>query len=185
MIAHMRVFFLSLLFALPTLVLAEQACDTSRNARSLDSDRFTEEEAGTLTDSGSDLMWRRCALGQTWNGARCEGSPVRLDWAGAQAAVAEINQSGDLFYNDWRVPSIRDLASIVERQCQNPRTSLELFPGTPADFFWTSTRAPQHGQPADAAAEDAEAYALSFGPEGAQRQPLTSAHHLRLVRSAL
>jgi hypothetical protein len=60
---------------------------------------------------------------------------------------------------------------IVKRQCSNPRTNIALFPGTPANYFWTST------SPADSG----NAYVLSFGDEGAKYKSGGEALNVRLV----
>jgi hypothetical protein len=122
-------------------------------------------------------MWMRCAVGQTWRDGRCTGDPQALDWKSAAAAADAVNSGGAWFFNDWRVPGLRDLALLIERQCIDPRANLTLFPDTPAAFFWTSTLRP---------GEDStdSAYALSFGSEGVEHRPKAEAHHLRLVRTA-
>jgi hypothetical protein len=167
-----------LLCASAPALYAAQTCDTSDFPLSLPSERFVAEEDGAINDTATQLMWQRCALGQRWNGTSCEGDPRALSWNDAQEAAAEVNQEGTHFFNDWRVPNIRDLATIVERQCVEPRTNVEVFPSTPADFFWTSTQRP---------GEDAgeRAYALSFGPEGVEHHPQADKHYVRLVRPAI
>lgn len=169
--------FLLLCFA-ALRVAAEQSCDTTDFPLSLPSERFVAQDDGAISDTSTDLMWQRCALGQRWNGSNCEGEPRALSWTEAQQAVAEVNEDGTYFFNDWRVPSIRDLASIIERQCDQPRTNIEVFPTTPADFFWTSST--RTGEDANTGA-----YALSFGAEGVEHHPQADEHHVRLVRPAI
>jgi hypothetical protein len=74
-------------------------------------------------------------------------------------------------HSNWRVPQIFELAMIVERQCSNPRTNLDLFPETPANYFWTAT------EPADSG----KGYVLSFGTEGAKYKNRGEALNVRLV----
>ena len=155
---------------------AEQRCDTASYPLSTPTERFTDNGDGTVLDSASDLVWMRCSVGQTWADGRCGGEPARLTWAEANAAADPVNQGGAFFFNDWRMPSLRDLALIAERQCEDPRINLSVFPDTPADFYWTASTRPVEGF-ADGA------YALSFGAEGVQHRPKEDAYHVRLVRT--
>lgn len=172
----MRLPLLLMLLSAVAPALAEQRCDTSRYPLSAPTERFTDNGDGTVTDTSSGLMWMRCAVGQDWTGGTCAGEALAFSWSAAEAAAAAVNRSGDRFFNDWRVPGLRDLAMIVERECQNPRINLTVFPNTAPVFFWTSSQR-QDG-------EEARSYALSFGPEGAELHAKGLSHHLRLVRAA-
>lgn len=174
-----RAAFLSMIiqgvFVAPSL--AEQVCDTSRYPLSAPTERFSDNNDGTVTDDAAQLMWMRCAAGQTLSDGACVGEAVSYDWQGAQGVAVAMNASGASFFNDWRVPKLRELATISERQCENPRINLAVFPNTPASFFWTDSLRPGEGF------ED-HAYALSFGPEGVQHVAKTERHAVRLVRTA-
>lgn len=121
-------------------------------------------------------MWTRCSAGQTWSDETCEGGLARLTWDEAKAHAEALNASGELFFNDWRVPSLSELAQIAERQCQDPRINLEVFPTTPPSFYWSTSTRPAEGF-------ESFAYALSFGPEGAQLLPKSEPSGVRLVRN--
>jgi hypothetical protein len=157
---------------------AAQTCDTSLYPFSTPTVRFTDNGDGTVTDTQSRLMWLRCALGQRWSGKSCLGQPALLDWQQALGRTASLNAGGQYFFSDWRLPQLPELASIAERQCQNPRINLTLFPGTRPAAYWSSTARPS----GDA---EASAYTLSFGPEGVQYDSKQEQHLVRLVRSAL
>jgi len=172
----MRTAALLLLTVSLSPALAEQHCDTSRSPLSTPTARFTDNGDGTVLDTASGLMWMRCSLGQAWTGESCNGEARSLAWTAAQSATDEINQSGEHFFSDWRVPGLRDLAMIVERACHDPRINLTVFPNTAPAFFWTGTE--RQDDP------ESRAYALSFGPEGVEPHAKTLAHHLRLVRTA-
>jgi hypothetical protein len=158
-------------------ILAEQSCDTGTYPLSTPTERFIDNGDGTVTDQQAQLMWMRCAAGQEWSGGDCVGTASTFDWDAAQAAAAELNASGRQFFNDWRVPGLRELAMIVERQCRDPRINLGIFPGTSGEFFWT-----QSLRPGDR--DDDFAYALSFGAEGVHHLPKRDRNQLRLVRTA-
>ncbi len=172
----MRIPLLLLLLPALTPALAEQRCDTSQHPLSAPTEGFIDNGDGTVTDKASGLMWMRCALGQAWTGETCAGDADTYAWAATQAAADAVNTSGEHFFSDWRVPGLRDLAMIVERECADPRINLTVFPNTASDFFWTNT--------AREADRDERYFALSFGPEGVEPHAQDLAHHVRLVRSA-
>jgi Protein of unknown function (DUF1566) len=156
---------------------AQQVCDTREHPLSTPSSRFEDNGDGTVTDKESKLMWLRCSIGQRWNGSDCTGQWARFDWTSAQAAATSMNRSGIQFFNDWRLPSLREMATIAERQCRNPRANLAIFPSTPAVPHWTST-------PRPGAAATTSAFTLSFGDEGIEYQAFDQQHAVRLVRPA-
>ena len=168
---------MGLLFSALGSVRAEQVCDTQAYPLSSPTAGFNDNGDGTVSDKASRLMWLRCSAGQRWSGARCTGVAARLDWRAAQAEVQAVNDRGEFFFNDWRLPQVHELAMITERQCQNPRINLAVFPDTPAAFYWTAT--PRRGQNADDAT-----FVLSFGSEGIRHDSRAEQFHVRMVRRA-
>ncbi len=154
---------------------AEQVCQLDDVQASSPTSRFVSEDDGTAVDQLTQLMWMRCPLGQTWSGQDCRGDPLRLNWRDGVSAAERLNRNGSHFYNDWRVPSLRELATVAERQCTRPRINLQIFPGTPAAAFWTSTASLQ---------DQGQAYSLDFDAGGIRQAAQDAAMHVRLVRSA-
>ena len=107
------------------------------------SSNFVINNDGTVTDQTFGLTWMRCSLGQTWSLDSCVGDASELNWQQALQAA-----HGYLYANKkgWRVPNIKELATITERSCVRPAINEELFPNTPSDDFWTSTPAIQDPQ---------------------------------------
>lgn len=132
-------------------------------------------EAGdkTVTDRKTSLEWMRCAVGQRWSGSMCTGEPQVLPWKEAAAVVSRLNRESFAGRNDWRLPMLPELASIVERKCFNPRMNEAVFPGAPSQVFWSGMEKP------DAAGY---AYALDFGRGWAQPMSTEFRGALRLVR---
>lgn len=162
------------LVASSTLASAQQTCDAGNPERK--PGRFDDNGDGTVTDTRSRLMWMRCARGQHWHAGACAGQAERLTWQSARQAAVDVNRRAEMFYNDWRVPQIHELATIAELRCVNPRVDLSVFPGTLADWYWTASVRPSSSD---------EGLALSFGAEGFRRGAMTEAVYVRLVRSAL
>jgi hypothetical protein len=173
----MRILFaLSLaVFALPTV--AAERCETAVRESPATAARFQDNGDGTVTDRVSRLMWTRCSAGQEWTAGNCAGAARSVDWAGAAAVARDVNRQGALFFSDWRVPQLRELATLVAPACAAPRVDLTVFPGTPAEFYWSASTRPGEATPA-------RVYALSFGGEGVLAMPRSEQNHVRLVRDA-
>jgi hypothetical protein len=155
---------------------AQQTCDAGLSTLQLT--RFRDNGDGTVTDVDSKLMWMRCSSGQSWVNDQCTGQATTYNWPDAVREANQISRSGDAFFNDWRVPALRDLATITDRGCENPRTNLLLFPDTPSSAFWTST-------PRPGAKPEDMAFALSFGAEGVMAASKDERFYVRFVRSAM
>jgi hypothetical protein len=97
---------------------------------------FADSDDGTLRHRRTGLIWQRCALGQTWDGSDCLGSPTTMDWSSALIAATNHVQAGE---DDWRLPNRNELASILENRCFNPALDAEAFPSASAIGFWSST----------------------------------------------
>ncbi len=172
----MRAILLAVITLAAAPVRAEQLCDTKTYPLSTPTSRFADHGDGTVTDTQSGITWMRCAIGQSWTGKACDGQPTALSWQGAQDVAASLDQhNGYAGHTDWRMPRIPELAMIAERQCADPRINLEIFPGTPADIFWTASQ--RRG-----AGNEGQAYYLSFGKEGTGGADKAALHFARLMR---
>lgn len=157
-----------LLMATPVLA---QDCDNDREV-STPTARFSTDGA-MVTDQETQLSWMRCAVGQTWSGTRCVGEARVFDWQQAMAQVDRLNAQQFAGYDDWRMPLVPELASIVERHCFNPRMNTEVFTGAPAEIFWSAME--KMGMPD-------YAYTLDFGGGAARATAKDGAGAVRLVR---
>ncbi len=97
---------------------------------------FTELSSGNVWHVTTDLVWQRCALGQSWDGTTCTGDAIQYTW---QEALMLAQQASDTDLLGWRLPNVKELATLVERDCVRPAINATLFPETPPDDFWTST----------------------------------------------
>ena len=97
----------------------------------------------TILHIPTGLIWQRCAVGQTWNGETetctgetCSGEAEQLTWQ--QALVYARDYDAELL-EGWRVPNVKELASLTEKNCVRPSVNTAFFPATPQDSFWSST----------------------------------------------
>lgn len=111
--------------------------------------QFTLHANGTATETAKGLMWMRCSLGQTWDGSTCTGTTTTYTWQQALQVAQDINSgasnadndnaAGFAGYTDWRLPNKNELESIVEQRCWSPAINAAIFPGTPSNWFWSSS----------------------------------------------
>jgi len=96
------------------------------------SSAFTEVGDGSIVrHEPTGLEWKRCALGQSWDGTTCQGSADTMEWQQALQAAAERD--------GWRLPDIQELRSIVETCRTNPAVNQEVFPNMSASDFWSAS----------------------------------------------
>ncbi len=87
---------------------------------------------GTVTDAAGGLMWQQTSM-----------EPA--DWMNALSISEELYLAG---FDDWRLPTIKEIQSIIDYETSNPATFLYVFPDTAASGYWSSTT--DSGKPGDA-----------------------------------
>ncbi len=99
--------------------------------------RFTDNGNGTVADNLTGLMWTQDAGTPTVGS--CTGGTK--NWQSALDYVACLNSNNYLGHNDWRLPNINELASLVNTGQQNNSTWLngQGFSNVQADNYWSST----------------------------------------------
>jgi len=99
------------------------------------SERFTNNGDGTVTDNATGLMWVQnpssAGIGATYN------------WASAIATCEALDYAS---HTDWRLPNIKELISIVDYGRYSGDTQSDIamadktyFPGIQANYYWSST----------------------------------------------
>lgn len=131
----LRIFAVSTLFVGISFSAYAQEC-LSDGLETTPNDNFEAVTTSTLLDTTTDLVWRRCAEGQTWDGSTCSGEAVKYTW---QQALQLAQQASNDDLLGWRLPNVKELATLTERDCVRPAINRSLFPATPPDDFWTST----------------------------------------------
>jgi hypothetical protein len=110
----------------------------------LSAKRFVVSPDGQeVTDRLSSLTWRRCVEGQTFDGARCTGQRLGLDWIETLAhAQKQAHDTGV----PWRLANVKELASLLDH-AHFPHVNEKFFPGAQADVLWTSSSFPTDPTP--------------------------------------
>lgn len=154
---------------LPFAASAQSPCDNDKIPASTPDSAFESNGDGTVTHRRTGLMWSQCVYGQATS--LCTGAPTYLPWHLALQAADAADLAG---YDDWRLPSRAELASLVEYCRAAPAQNTTVFPNTPSAPFWTST--PFAGQPA-------LAWAVLFDHGAASPLSSTNGAYIRLVRT--
>ncbi len=110
---------------------------------------YTDNGDGTITDNASGLMWLEVDLG------------VAVDWEEALSLAESSEFAG---YDDWRLPDVKELQSIVDYSGSYPAINQDYFTCTELSenenyYFWTSTSA----YFSDASPEYNSAWYVAFG----------------------
>jgi hypothetical protein len=122
-----------------------------------------------VLDKATGLVWMRCSVGQQWKAGACDGTPQAISWHDAAALGRKEAAQG------WRLPTHRELLSLVDGSCFGPSINRTWFPDTPGEDYWTSTSSPDD--------PDGKAWTIEFF-EGRYKPPSNknSSRHVRLVR---
>lgn len=163
--------FVLLAFACPTWA---QECDTSEFELSMPTERYLDNQDGTVTDTRTGSIWMRCSLGQEWNGRTCTGIATLYTWAEIETLADEVNLDGYAGHDDWRLPNVPEMATITERQCKFPRTNEAVFPATPSVGYWTTMTKPMTEL----------VYVMDFGDKGVEGKEKSYRGPVRMIRGA-
>ncbi|MGJ8680341.1 DUF1566 domain-containing protein [Paraglaciecola sp.] len=127
--------YIILLSVLWTTSVLSQTCLSDFDEEGQE-EEYIDNGDGTATNATLGLTWMRCSLGQTWENETCTGDASELTWSQALQASHGFVYAGK---SGWRVPNVKELASLTERSCVRPAINEIFFPNTPSDDFWTST----------------------------------------------
>ena len=156
------------LITLAGTVQAEQIC-----RRTTTPSAMQKKADGTVIDPRTSLQWQACAYGA--EGTHCEkGAEQRLSLMQAQDLVYRINQKGFNGHRDWRLPTVKELETLVSRDCVNPAIDLKLFPNTPGLWFWTASQE---------AGDQSSAWYVNFRSGFPEQDDRNLANPIRLVRT--
>jgi len=96
---------------------------------------FEDHSNGAVTDLDTGLMWAKCSLGQS--GDDCgTGEASTVTWQAALDQAEAATLSG---FEDWRVPTIKELLSLVDYDAFEPAIDTQVFPQTGLGLYWSSS----------------------------------------------
>ena len=99
---------------------------------------YTDNSNGTVTDKKTGLMWQKGENPSTYNWYQAAGV------YDATYNPSSQNVCGDLTlgeHSDWRLPSKKELMSIVDYNIPDPGPTINTayFPNAHANLYWSST----------------------------------------------
>ena len=103
---------------------------------------YTDNGDGTVTDNVTGLMWQQ------------EDDDTTRTWDDAISYCNDLTLGG---YSDWRLPSKKELISIVDYGTYMPSIDTTYFPGTNASYYWSCTAS---------ASNSSDAWSVGFSSGG-------------------
>lgn len=151
--------------------LAEQQYCLESSSQSSSQPRFSALENGEVLDKQTGLVWQQCLLGAS--GEMCKrGKSKKLNWKQALEAARISNEATQ---SQWRLPNVRELASLVALECNRPAINLFVFADDPGQHVWSSS--PYKFYPH-------YAWYVDFSDGSIVYSDRQDAKHVRLVRDA-
>lgn len=93
-----------------TVVMRYNFFDKTLNQKGEFPNDFVDNGDGTITDRATGLMWEK------------RGSKREKEWYSAKKYVKSLNKKKFAGYDDWRIPTIEELYSLLE-----PSTKKQLY----------------------------------------------------------
>jgi hypothetical protein len=106
--------------------------------------RFTDRGDGTVSDNLTGLVWAKNAnlLGtdDADNDTDDMAGDGKVTWQHALDYIKKLNRESYLGYNDWRLPNVNELESLVNAELYGPALPLNYpFTNVQSRYYWSST----------------------------------------------
>jgi hypothetical protein len=121
----------------------------------------TAKTWAAVLDSETGLMWQ------------ADQSKQRATFTEAATIAADLTLAG---HSDWRVPTRKELVSLIDDSRHNPAIDVDYFPKTKSTWYWSASPC--------AWAPGSFAWVVYFGSGGVYNGGQNYAAFVRAVRSA-
>ncbi|MBF0240196.1 MAG: DUF1566 domain-containing protein [SAR324 cluster bacterium] len=119
---------------------------------------YTDNSNGTITDNVTGLMWQK------------ENDNQKYTWSGAGSYCEGLTLGG---YADWRLPTKKELMSIIHNGTYNPAVNTTYFPNTNSSYYWSSSTSAKY---------TSRAWGVDFDGFGVGHSDKTGSRYVRCVR---
>ena len=79
-----------------------------------------------VIDAETNLMWQR------------SGTTYKIESGDAKNCTKELNRKGYAGYDDWRLPTLEEAMSLIERESSNGRLHINSMFDKKQNWIWTS-----------------------------------------------
>jgi hypothetical protein len=125
---------------------------------------YVDNHDATVTDVVTGLMWQQ------------QPAPTTLAWNDAGKFCKDLRLAT---HADWRLPSYIELVSLLDYGDASPVVNASYFPGTPQNYFWSSTPFTS-----SSTQYPPSAWFVDFAYGENSNDMLTSTYYVRCVRGA-
>jgi len=95
---------------------------------------YMDKGDGTVLDVQTGLLWQKCSRGLN-NDTTCSGTASTGNWANSLSYCNNLNLAG----KTWRLPTIAELRTILDRSKSQPAIDTIYFPGTVTNTVYASS----------------------------------------------
>ncbi len=97
------------------------------------------DERGMAADRNTGTRWYRCQAGERFVDGQCVGRALELSQADAVQYAKEFSEASG---NSWRLPTLREMATLRQDKCHKPAINTQVFPSIQIGNYWTSSSSP-------------------------------------------
>ncbi|MGH1540716.1 MAG: DUF1566 domain-containing protein [Arenicella sp.] len=100
------------------------------------SNSLIKKNNAIVIDEKQKKMWLNCRLASAIE-TICDSDDTKLSWYDLEIELGKIPAQGLHGFSDWRLPTIKEILSVVDKDCYVVDIFERRFPTLPASYYWT------------------------------------------------